>query len=260
MSELISGRAAAVIADAISGGAETSLAELATILDLDDHPVLSRAQLVTDFVAQFGLELVPSINEGEYQTPRALRLTDTADDPSVVIDSLTQAGEGPTVEFKGSMHVSMRDWEKAESIVEHPSLPGEVLKTICAFLNSDGGDLLVGVNDDGVPCCGINLDLKSKGWNLDKWELHFQSLVADRFHGGREVSPYLRTRMLSVQEVPIFHVSVMRRSSPSFVRKEKGKPYEFFVRSGPRTESLDLPSFYAHLRANGGDIGPGSLV
>jgi hypothetical protein len=49
----------------------------------------------------------------------------------------------------------------------------------------------------------------------------------------------------------VFHVSVMPRKTRSFVRREKNQPYEFFMRNGPRTDSLDLPSFYSHLIASG---------
>ena len=55
------------------------------------------------------------------------------------IKELLQQGEGLNVEFK-----------KAKN-----TLPGNLFETVCAFLNSDGGYILLGVDDKGV-VIGVN--------------------------------------------------------------------------------------------------------
>lgn len=252
MSLPFSAHQAELIARAYTTGVETSIAQLADVLRLDDVGRLAAARQVVDFVEGLKLELVPPPDQAEYESIRVLRVRSPHQDPLAQIEKLIAAGEGPSIEFKGSMLCSMREWEKSATRIEHASLPGEVLKTLCAFLNSDGGDLLVGVSDEQAVCAGVRLDLELKGWNLDKWQLHFQSLVEARFHDGPMIPAYLRTQMIGVGSEWVFHVRVMPRARRTFVQRDKGKAHEFFVRNGPRTDSLDLPTFYSHVVARSG--------
>jgi Schlafen, AlbA_2 len=252
MSLQISAAQAELIARAFTTGAETSVAQLADLLGLAGEGKLIAARQVVDFVCGLNLELVPSPDEEEFDSVRVLRVRKpVGDSVSEVLNLLTQ-GEGPSIEFKSSMLCSMREWEKSATRVEYPSLVGEILKTVCAFLNSDGGDLLVGVSDDAEVCAGVRLDLELKNWSHDKWELHFQSLVSARFYDGQQIQPYLRTRMIQVNSEAVFHVKVMGRARPSFVQREKGQAFEFYIRNGPRTDALDLPAFYSHVVATTG--------
>lgn len=241
---------AQIVARAFTTGVETSVERLAELLDVSTGGRLAAAVAVLDFVEQLHLELVPGPLEGEFGSIRVLRAA-ASPDPAARLKVLLDAGEGPEVEFKSSMFSSMHEWKKKSQLVEHPSLQGELLKTICAFLNTDGGDLLVGVDDEGNPCGGLALDMQLKGWTLDKWQLHFQSLVKERFHEGYNVQPYLRTTIVQMNSVDIFHVSVMARAARSFVQRDKAKSHEFFIRNGPRSDSLDLPGFYGHLLGTG---------
>ena len=57
------------------------------------------------------------------------------------VKKLLKTGEGRTVEFKTA----------------GSSLPASLYETVCAFLNRDGGDILLGVTNDGTPE-GVNRD------------------------------------------------------------------------------------------------------
>ena len=57
---------------------------------------------------------------------------------------LIRLGESKTVEFKSTLRWNLREGKKDPTVVTHA-----VLKTIAAFLNTEGGDLLIGVADDG---------------------------------------------------------------------------------------------------------------
>ena len=236
-----------LVARAFTTGVETSIVDLAELLDIDESSRLAAAARVMAFVTSFQLELVPGPDSGEYDTARVLRSAALATDPSSRVASLMSRGEGHEAEFKASLLCSMRDWAQKGTLVEHPSLEGEVLKTLCAFINTDGGDLLVGVTDDGECSGGVELDIKLKGWNLDKWQLHVHSLIRERFYEGDRVVPYVRARMVVLKGAQVFHVNVTPRGERSFVRRQKALAYEYFVRNGPRTDSLDLPTFYAQL-------------
>jgi hypothetical protein len=101
--------------------------------------------------------------------------------------ALIQAGESDSVEFKETLeYVSQADLtarnippeQKAQIVknVVHSSL-----KTICAFLNSEGGTLLIGVHDE-QRAVGIERDLGTvKNNNTDGFELKLRSLLSSRF-------------------------------------------------------------------------------
>ncbi|WP_423183875.1 helix-turn-helix domain-containing protein [Arthrobacter sp. NyZ413] len=238
---------AEIVARAYTTGVETSIEKLSELLDLGQVGRLSAAIKVVEFMEMFHLELAPSPMEGEFGSVRVLRSKLSSTDPLNNMRQLLLQGEGPSVEFKSSMFCSIRDWQTSGKRLEIQALQGEILKTVCAFLNTDGGDLFVGVDDDGHSCGGLQLDLELKKWSLDKWQLHFQALISGLFQDGGQVQPFLRGTMMEIDALPVFHVSVMPRRTRSFVRRAKGQPYEYFVRNGPRTDSLDLPNFYAHL-------------
>lgn len=236
-----------ILALAHASGVEVTLAELAVLFGCADGPMLLSATAVMERLKHVGLILKPDVEVGGFEDARVLRSSSASSDVS--FRDIMSTGENGTVEFKSSMLCSVKDWEKHQKLLEFPALPGEVLKTICAFLNTDGGHLFVGVDDDGIPCEGIALDLSLKGWNEDKWQLHFSSLVQSNFYDSGSISAYVRTKMLTLEGFSVFHVQVTKRTERSFVKKIAGKPYEFFIRNGPRTDSLDLVGFYSYMRS-----------
>jgi predicted HTH transcriptional regulator len=58
------------------------------------------------------------------------------------------------------------------------SLEHEIIKTVAAFMNSEGGKLLIGVEDDGT-ISGIEKDYQTfagkKNW--DAWSQHFVNIL-----------------------------------------------------------------------------------
>src|SRR5207237_9547285 len=59
-------------------------------------------------------------------------------------EELIKRGESKTLEFKSTLRWNLREDKQDDKLVTHA-----VLKTIAAFLNTEGGDLLIGVADDG---------------------------------------------------------------------------------------------------------------
>jgi type I restriction enzyme R subunit len=59
-------------------------------------------------------------------------------------EDLIKRGESKTLEFKSTLRWSLKEDRQDDEGVTHA-----VLKTIAAFLNTEGGDLLIGVADDG---------------------------------------------------------------------------------------------------------------
>ena len=87
------------------------------------------------------------------------------------IRSMIRAGESKKLEFKSSLRINTKSGDK-DTKIEHA-----VLKTIAAFLNTDGGTLLIGVADDGT-ALGVSVD---KFDSEDKMKQHLDNLIKGRF-------------------------------------------------------------------------------
>jgi Putative DNA-binding domain len=83
-------------------------------------------------------------------------------------EELIKRGESKTLEFKSTLRWNLKEDRKDDQGVTHAAL-----KTIAAFLNTDGGDLLIGVADDGS-IVGIERD---KLENDDKFMRHLPAAL-----------------------------------------------------------------------------------
>ena len=83
-------------------------------------------------------------------------------------EELIQRGESKTLEFKSTLRWNLVEDGKDDQRVTHAAL-----KTIAAFLNTEGGDLLLGVADDGA-VVGIERDRLE---NDDKFMRHLAQVV-----------------------------------------------------------------------------------
>lgn len=86
-----------------------------------------------------------------------------SEDPSVVLADLLRQGESHRLEYKETSRVNIRTSKK------DPAIEDAVVKTVAAFLNSDGGDLLVGISDDGA-VKGLARDLALFDGSEDRFE------------------------------------------------------------------------------------------
>ena len=89
------------------------------------------------------------------------------------VRGLVREGETKTIEFKETLSLDIKKQTK-EKYIETSAL-----KTIVAFLNTEGGTLLIGVSDDGsIP--GISAEILKLHKNTDKLLLHLKNLLKDR--------------------------------------------------------------------------------
>jgi predicted HTH transcriptional regulator len=119
-------------------------------------------------------------------------------------------------------------------------------------MNSEGGTLIVGVEDDGH-VFGLDKDIALVGGSRDKFEQTLVNLIVDEIGPG--LSHYYRIRFeeLSGTLVCVVEVDPVRGSDGVFVKGEsanKGK--EFFVRIGNTTRSLDPEQTHTYLESRVG--------
>ncbi len=143
---------------------------------------------------------------------------------------LIESGESSSVEFKSTARHNLRSQMLDDAVT------WAVVKTIAAFMNTFGGTLLVGVDDDGQPI-GIESDYPYvKGRNRDGWELWFTAVVKRAL--GRVAATEVPVRFCEINDRAIARVDVRPSAEPVFATR-KGKPREvFFVRLNNATEEL----------------------
>lgn len=137
---------------------------------------------------------------------------------------LISGGESKTLEFKQTLSWDTRKEEKAKYI------ENSALKTIAAFLNTDGGTLIVGVNDDGK-ISGLELELqKLHRGKQDKFLLHFKNLINEKI--GAKFYPKLNWNIQLEDQKEVLIVNVQPASEPCFIEDA------FYVRTNPSTDQL----------------------
>ncbi|MGH9381059.1 MAG: RNA-binding domain-containing protein [Thermoanaerobaculia bacterium] len=149
-------------------------------------------------------------------------------------DELIQRGESKTLEFKSTLRWNLDDDRRDDRRVTHA-----VLKTIAAFLNTEGGDLLIGVADDGT-IVGIEPDRLDDD---DKFLRHLAQVVRNAL--GDRASTCIDPKTQVVQGKTVCVVTCQRSPEPVFLKwkgLEAAPGGDFFVRSGPGTVKLDPES------------------
>jgi len=164
-------------------------------------------------------------------------------EPEVVygksIPEIIELGESATLEFKSTFQ-----WDMVRNEV-NKRLRLSVLKTLAAFMNSAGGTLLIGVEDDGH-VIGLDRDLKSTGGSLDK----YGQLLGSQIHEylGAHCSPFLDMRFEEMNGDSVCVIDAKRALEPVFLRSPHGN--EFYVRMGPTSRLLDSEEMLRYIQNN----------
>jgi len=136
-----------------------------------------------------------------------------------------QAGEDISKEFKSTLRWNIKAGRNDDAITH------SVLKTIAAFLNSEGGTLFIGVDNAGTPL-GLELD----GFkDLDQFGLHLNNVVKDSL--GATIAATLQVTYPRINEKQICRIEVRPSPTPVYLRHKSGE--EFFIRTGPSTTKLE---------------------
>ncbi|HLQ00960.1 MAG TPA: RNA-binding domain-containing protein [Burkholderiales bacterium] len=155
-------------------------------------------------------------------------------------EELIKRGESKTLEFKSTLRWSLKEDRQDDKGVTHA-----VLKTIAAFLNTEGGDLLIGVADDGA-IVGIERDQLD---NDDKFMRHLAQVVRNGL--GDRAGTCIDPKTQIVQGKTVCVVTCQRSPEPVFLKwkgLESTPAGDFFVRSGPGTVKLPPESAREYIR------------
>jgi predicted HTH transcriptional regulator len=116
-----------------------------------------------------------------------------------------------------------------------------IAKTVCGFLNADGGTLLIGVDDEGTPL-GLDADLAvMKFPDVDRYQLWLRDLLSSTL--GRSAAGAVEVEFSTVPEPDgplVCRVTCPSASRPTYLRATKTAEPEFWLRIGNSTRQLDL--------------------
>ncbi len=155
-------------------------------------------------------------------------------------EELIKQGESKTLEFKSTLRWNLKEDRKDDKLITHA-----VLKTIAAFLNTSGGDLLIGVADSGS-VTGIERDgFESE----DEFMRHLAQAVRNGL--GERASTCIDPKTQIVQGKTVCVVSCQRSPEPVFLKwkgMEEAERGDFYVRSGPGSVKLSPESAAEYIK------------
>lgn len=135
-------------------------------------------------------------------------------------------GETATLEFKTSLR-----WNIHRKGFDQ-DIENAALRTIVAFCNTKGGELLIGVADDGS-ILGVGVD---RFRSTDKFLLHLGNLLANRIVPN--VISLVEYEILTVHGKPICRITCSPSKKEVWLKPDKRSAERFFVRSGPSSIEL----------------------
>ena len=233
------------------GGTETSIPELVRMFELESSGlILDQIESIKTALEGYEFEVKPPLNTGDLATTRIVRRkAQPLRDRDTLLREILQ-GEGPKQEFKATLLYDIKR-AKAEPKASIQQLKSDdvlysSLRTIGAYLNTGGGVLLVGVENDGR-CAGLGRDfqiIKNGNGNCDSWELDFRNHIGSKFKDGTTINDYVTINFIEVDGQSVARIGIQQRRKVSFLREKAGSDKLIvFRRQGNRTVEVPVEEF-----------------
>ena len=184
---------------------------------------------------------LPDLNLQTDSTEQIAQDSDRLHTVELSTEQLIELGESKHVEFKQTArvnsHTNRRD----------PVMEQMVVKTVAAFMNTEGGTLLIGVADSGE-VTGLQADIKTLGkkQNIDGFELWLNGLLYKAL--GPAAASKTQPNFEDVQNHVLCRLDVAPATEPTFARNSKGEA-EYFIRLGNSTRRLNTEEALGYIRA-----------
>ena len=144
---------------------------------------------------------------------------------------IIKQGENSSCEFKETLRFCLNQQKKMDYVEE------SVLKTIAAFLNTSGGDLFIGVNDD-KEIMGLDKDyqtFREKDQDRDGFNKHLDNLIGKTFTNS--IYPLLNIKIYEKDGLDFCRINVKPKLGNGIFVTFKGVEH-FFIRRTGGTQSL----------------------
>ncbi len=151
------------------------------------------------------------------------------------IKSLVLKGESKSLEFKQTFDLCLKEKTKQKYVEQ------SCLKTIVGFLNTDGGVLLIGVEDSGlIPGIDEERKMFHKDSN-DRYLLYLKDKIKTRI--GTPFFRYIDTTVVEVEGRSVVKVDCHPSDEEVFLDEK-----EFYIRTSPSTDKLEGKELSSYLK------------
>jgi ABC-type amino acid transport substrate-binding protein len=158
----------------------------------------------------------------------------------VVLLELLKAGENDRVEFKSSLR-----WDYNQNQM-NKALENVILKTIAAFLNTNGGTLIIGVDDSGS-VLGLEKDYETVSKkSSDGFILTLTNLINQ--HLGKGVHKFISLEIVNHEDKDICTVTVSKCDGPVFLGKNDNET--FFIRASASSQRLSVSEVVGYIKSH----------
>ena len=159
--------------------------------------------------------------------------------PQKSVPELLAEGESQYTEYKSSLM-----WDYRQQRI-NKKLYTPVMKSLAAFMNSRGGHLLIGVDDEGR-ILGIEADMQGmRKPNLDGWEnafnLAFNKMI------GVEYRRLIDLEFYEQDGKTVCHVYARPANRPIFLKENNSE--KFYVRAGNASQPLTFSQAVRYIQA-----------
>lgn len=158
------------------------------------------------------------------------------------IEELLENDESKDLEFKASMRW---DYKKGECD-KYDILKEEIVKTVAALMNTDGGTLLIGVQDRTKKVLGIEKDFdcfnEDNDW--DTWLRTFVNLI--NTYIGKEASRFYRVSKETIDGKSIAIVDIEKSNAPIYISIKGNK--EFWIKIENTKTKLNIEEAVKYTR------------
>lgn len=225
-------------ADGYLQGVKERFPNALALQSIPDDPELWKIERYEDFLAARRKMLAAELNAF------LAGLADTGETTAAVsIEDLIAEGESDELEFKSSLR-----WDYQQQL-SNKKLEEVILKAVAAFANSQGGTLLIGVDDAGA-VLGLERDYAALGnIDRDRFELHLRNLLNNAF-GEAFTATRLKVAFPIVGETEICQVVIAAATKPLIltVSDKNGQPSQkFFVRNGNSSREMPMNEMHQYV-------------
>jgi len=162
----------------------------------------------------------------------------------ISIVDLIVGGETDKVEFKSSL---IWDYKRKQASKETKMA---VARAISSFMNTDGGFLLIGVDDD-KNIIGLENDLAQTHQSLNEFELTFTNAI--NTYLGKVNRPLISIRFDKAEGKDVAVIRVKPSPHPVYLKCEDKKE-EFYIRSGNSSQPLDISDATQYIKEHWPDL------
>lgn len=196
--------------------------------DFEDERVNVRNELYLDYML-----LCKTINTYKdlSQNPVRDRSVSNIND---ILDEIKN-GESEKTEFKSTFQMNVRTGER------DPKVETSSIKVIASFMNTKGGNLFIGISDDGT-ISGIDEELRRFHKSNDKYLLNFRNKFINRI--GAHYYPFISHKIIKIKDKKVLFISCLPSDKEVWVDDQ-----DFYVRTNPATDKLVGPQQIEYIRS-----------